>query len=109
MMPLEEEHRSWRNPNGVKGASLEAHGQEYAYQGRRCMFDPLGWEDPLEKEMATHSTILSWETPWSEEPGRLQSMGSKRVRHSLVSKRQQWGENRGSMTVVFAFIETTVR
>ena len=72
-MPLEEEHRSWRNPNGVKGASLEAHGQEYAYQGRRCMFDPLGWEDPLEKEMATRSTILAWETPWSEEPGRLYS------------------------------------
>ena len=40
MMPLEEEHRSWRNPNGVKGAALEAHGQEYAYEGRRCMFDP---------------------------------------------------------------------
>ena len=37
----------------------------------------LGWEDPLEKEMATRSTILAWETPWSEEPGRLQSMGSK--------------------------------
>ena len=37
----------------------------------------LGWEDPLEKEMATRSTILAWETPWSEEPGRLRSMGSK--------------------------------
>ena len=36
----------------------------------------LGWEDPLEKEMATHSSILAWEIPWSEKPGRLQSMGS---------------------------------
>jgi len=35
----------------------------------------LDWEDPLEKEMATHSSILAWEIPWSEEPGRLQSMG----------------------------------
>ena len=35
----------------------------------------LGWEDPLEKEMATHSSILAWKTPWTEEPGRLQSMG----------------------------------
>ena len=37
----------------------------------------LGREDPLEKEMATHSSILAWEIPWIEEPGRLQSMGSK--------------------------------
>ena len=41
---------------------------------------PLGWEDPLEKEMATHSSILDWEIPWTEGPGRLQSMGSKRIR-----------------------------
>ena len=41
----------------------------------------LGWEDPLEKEMATHSSILAWTIPWTEEPGRQQSMGSQRVRH----------------------------
>ena len=41
----------------------------------------LGWEDLLEKEMATHSSILAWKIPWAEEPGRLQSMGSQRVRH----------------------------
>ena len=39
----------------------------------------LGWEDLLEKEMATHSNILSWKIPWTEEPGSLQSMGSQRV------------------------------
>ena len=44
-------------------------------------FGLLGWEDPLEKEMATHSTILAWRIPWIEEPGRLQSMGSKRDGH----------------------------
>ena len=40
-----------------------------------------GWEDPLEKEMVTHSSILAWRIPWMEEPGRLQSMGLQRVRH----------------------------
>ena len=44
----------------------------------------LGWEDPLEKEMATHSSVLAWRIPWTEEPGRLQSMGSQRVRHIYV-------------------------
>ena len=41
----------------------------------------LGQEDPLEKEMATHSSILAWEIPWMEETGGLSSMGSQRVRH----------------------------
>ena len=42
----------------------------------------LGWEDPLEKEMATHSSTLAWKIPRTEEPGRLQSMGSQRVGHN---------------------------
>ena len=41
----------------------------------------LEWEDPLEKRMATHSNNFAWRIPWTEEPGRLQSMGSQRVRH----------------------------
>ena len=41
----------------------------------------LGWEDPLEKGMATYSSILAWEIPWAEEPGGLQSRGSQRVGH----------------------------
>ena len=41
----------------------------------------LGWEDPLEKEMATHSSILAWKISWTEEPGGLQSMGLQRVGH----------------------------
>ena len=45
----------------------------------------LGWEDPLEEEMATHSSILAWEIPWTEEPGGLQSMGSQRVGYDLVT------------------------
>ena len=42
----------------------------------------LGWEDPLEEGMATHSSILAWRIPWTEEPGRLQSIGSQRVGQS---------------------------
>ena len=42
----------------------------------------LGQEDPLEKETATHSSVLAWRIPWTEEPGRIQSMGSQRVRHN---------------------------
>ena len=49
----------------------------------------LGWEDPLQKEMGTHSSILAWEIPWTEEPGDLQSMGSQIVGHNLVTKQQQ--------------------
>ena len=45
----------------------------------------LGLEDPLEKEMATHSSILAWKIPWMEEPGRLQSMGSQRIRHDWAT------------------------
>ena len=49
----------------------------------------LGQEGPLEKEVATHSRILAWEIPWTEEPGGLQSMGSKRVRHGLATTSHQ--------------------
>ena len=50
----------------------------------------LGQEDPPEKKMATHSSILAWESPWTEEPGRLQSMGSQRIGHDLATKQQQF-------------------
>ena len=46
----------------------------------------LGRQDPLEKEMATHSSILAWRIPWTEKPGRLQSTGSQRVGHDLAMK-----------------------
>ena len=42
---------------------------------QKTQVQPLGWEDPLEKGMATHSSILAWRTPWTEEPGGLQSLG----------------------------------
>jgi len=45
----------------------------------------LDWEDPLEKEMAPHSSTLAWKVPWMEEPGRLQSMGLRRVGHNRAT------------------------
>ena len=48
---------------------------------RETRVQSLGWEDLLEKEMAPHSSILAWKIPWTEEPGRLQSMRSQRVGH----------------------------
>jgi len=49
---------------------------------QKTQVESLGWEDSLEKEMATHASILSWRIPWTEEPGRLQSMGSQRIGHT---------------------------
>ena len=49
------------------------------------MWERLGWEDPLEKAMATHSSTLAWKIPWTEERGRPQSMGSQRVRHDWAN------------------------
>ena len=48
----------------------------------------LGWEGPLGKEMPTHSSILAWEIPWTDEPGGLQSLGLQRIRHDLATKQQ---------------------
>ena len=56
---------------------------------------PVGQEDPLEKEMATYSSILAWEIPWTEEPGGLHSMGLQRVGHDLGSKQRH---QQGTMT-----------
>ena len=51
------------------------------YEDSKFLVRSLGQEDPLEKEMATHSSTLAWKIPWTEEPGRLQSMGLQRVEH----------------------------
>ena len=52
------------------------------------MVQSLGWEDPLKKGLATHSSIFAWEILQTEEPGRLQSMGSQRVGHDLATRQQ---------------------
>ena len=53
---------------------------------QKTQVQSLGWEDILEKEMAIHSSILVWETPWTDEPGRVQSVSHKRVGHDLATK-----------------------
>ena len=61
--------------------SLVAQTVKHLPTMRETYVQSLDWEDPLEKEMSTHSSILTWKIPWMEEPGRLQSMGSQRVGH----------------------------
>ena len=62
-------------------ASLVAQRIKHLPAMQETRVRSLGWEDPLEKEMATHSSILAWRIPWTEEPGGLQSMGFQRVGH----------------------------
>ena len=52
---------------------------------RETWIQSLGWKDPLEKEMAVHARTIAWKIPWTEEPGRLQSMGSQRVGHNWAT------------------------
>ena len=69
----------------INGLPWRVSGKESTYaisaMQETCVRS-LGGEDHLEKEMATHSSTLAWRIPWTEEPGRLQSMGSQRVRHN---------------------------
>ena len=63
-------------------ASLVAQTVKNPPATQETQVQSLGWEDPLEKDMATHSSILAWEIPWTEEPGGLQSTGWQRVGHN---------------------------
>ena len=65
----------------LPGASLVAQAVKRLSTIRETWVRALGREDPLEKEMAAQSSTVAWKTPWTEEPGRRQSMGSQRVRH----------------------------
>ena len=65
----------------LKTCSPIAQGIQDPHLMQKTWVHSLDWEDPLEEEMATHSSILGWRIPWTEEPGGLQSMGLQRVRH----------------------------
>ena len=75
----------WGFPGGLVVKNPPASAREAGDAG-----SSLGQEDPLEKEMTTHSSILAWETPLTEVPHGLQSMGSQRVGNNLVTKQQQF-------------------
>ena len=66
---------------GLIWASLMAYTVKNPPVVQETQVRSLGWEDLLEEGTATHSSILAWRIPWTEEPGELQSMGSQRVRH----------------------------
>ena len=67
---------------------------------RETRVQSLGWEDPLEKEMATHSSSLAWKIPWTEKPGRLQSVGSQRVGHDWATSLHFTSEEKTSKPCV---------
>ena len=67
------------------GASLEAQKKRNPHAIQETWVQSLGWEDPLENGVATHSSILAWRILWTEEPGGLQSMGLQRVRYNCAT------------------------
>ena len=81
--PLEIIKSCWTilNPTRQEQASLVAQTVKCLLTMQETWVRSLGREDPLEKDMATHSRIHAWKIPWTEEPGRRQSMGSQRVGH----------------------------
>ena len=72
---------SFNNSTLAAWTSLVAQTVKRLSMMRETRVRSLGWKDPLEKEMAIHSSTIAWKIPWTEEPGRLQSMGSQRVGH----------------------------
>ena len=81
---------AWMNDGNLAGwrvrrASLVAQSVKTLPAMQETWVQSLGWEDPLEKEMATHSSILAWKISWTKEPGGLQSMGSQRVGHDWAT------------------------
>ena len=82
-VPLNSLHKNVKR--SLYEASLVAQTVKPLPAMQETRVQSLGWEDPLEKEMATHTSTLAWKIPWTEEPGRLQSMGSQRVRHDWAT------------------------
>ena len=80
-MPTVTQNAIVRYPVSYDPASLIAQSVKSLTAMQEPWVRPLGWEDALEKKMATYSSILAWRIPWIEEPGRLQSMRSLRVGH----------------------------
>ena len=89
VFPWKRHNRKRRQENwnclSFERTSLVAQMIKHLSTMRETRVRALGWEDPLEKEMAIHSTTIAWKIPWTEEPGRLQSMGSQRVRHDWAT------------------------
>ena len=81
MLCYNSKHHLKRSQDFLERASLVAQMVKCLPAMREIWVQYLDQEDPLEKEMATHSSTLAWKMPWMEQPGRLQSMGSQKVGH----------------------------
>ena len=81
---MKHNYHTQRILKGLMGFPGGSDGKESAMQD--TWVRSLDWEDPLEEGMATHSSILAWRIPWTEEPGGLQSTGLQRVRHDWATK-----------------------
>ena len=87
-------------------ASLVAHMVRNLPAMKKPLVRALGWEEPLEKRMVTHSSIRAWRIPWTEEYGGLQSMGSQRVGHNWVTNAHtQWTINNWHFPICDMFLE----
>ena len=75
----------WDDIKDIRQSSLVAQTVKNLPAMQETRVQSLGWEDPLEKGMVTHSSILAWRIPWTEEPGELQSMGLQRVGHDWAT------------------------
>ena len=80
LCPYEERHQGY-----MSGFPSWLSGKESSCQCRRCGFHPLVLEDPLEKEIKTHSIIFAWRIPWTEEPGGQQPLGLQRGGHDSMT------------------------
>ena len=89
--------------HGFPGGSVVKNPPTNAQE---CGYDPQDGTIPLEKEMATHSSILGWEIPWTEEPSRLQSMGSQIVKHDLETKQTQ---QQCQVYIISLFLDNSMR
>ena len=80
--------------------TLQVRNPPAMQKTQKTQVQSLGREDPLEKEMTIHSTILAWEIPWTEEPGRLQSEESQRVRKNSVTKHSTANPDTGKFSKI---------
>ena len=92
-------------------ASLVAQSVKNLPAVQETQVRSLGWEDPLEKEMATHSSILAWKISWTEEPGGLQSMGSQRVGHDWATNTQTYStlQMRSLWSIHYIMVKISMR
>ena len=82
LQDLPKYNMKWLHLGGTFRASLVAQTVKNPLAMWETWVQSLGWEDPLEESMATHTSTFAWRIPWTEDPGGLQSMGSQRVRHN---------------------------